>query len=171
MKSVVKSSVLLAFLSVALLPACRRDARHENPDTQPASVVPTPTTASTSDHAEVFRRAVWRQPTSADRILQAERRIHPDDNSWAWFIQLHPGPELLAALRDPETFGLLALPPGIIPDPWPAAPAWFPTHDSLDADDFEIRQSPASGLTVLYRASGNLLFATDHGAGFKPPVR
>jgi|GEM_PF-832271 len=143
----------------------------QRPRPPSASVVPAPSTTSTTDHAEVFRRAFWRQPTSTDRILQAERRVNPEDDSWQWFIQLHPSPELLAALRDPDNLGLLALPPGIIPDPWPAAPAWLPSHDSPDTTGFEIRQSPATALTVLYRASDNLLFATDHGTGFAPPAR
>lgn len=139
------------------------------------SPTPAPTTVSTSDHAEVFRRAFWRTPTAADRILHAERRVNPDDQSWQWFIQLHPSNELLSSLRDPHNLGLLALPPGEAPRPWPTAPEpppdWFPAHDSLVADNFEIRQSPASGLTLLYRAHDNTLFATDHGSGFTPPVR
>lgn len=167
-KSAVKNSVLLALLAVALLPACRREPRNENSDTPPQSVIAAPTTTSTTEHAEVFRRAFWRQPTSADRILNAERRVDPDDNSWQWFIQLHPGPELLAALRDPDGLGLLPVPPGITPAPWPAAPAWFP---AVTPAGFEVRQSPASALTVLYHQGDNLLFATDHGAGFAPPVR
>lgn len=186
MKSVVKKSALFA-LAVLLLPACRRDARNENPDTPPppefASVTPAaPSMTSTADHAEVFRRAFWRQPTAADRILHAERRIHPaptDDaaagESWQWFIQLHPSPELLAALRDPDNLNLLALPSGITPRAWPTTPdsppAWFPRHDSLAPAELEILQSPFSGLTVLYYANGDVLFATDHGAGFAPPVR
>ena len=182
----VKNSVLFT-LAVLLLPACRRDVRNENPDTPPApevaSVTPAaPSTTSTADHAEVFRRAFWRQPTAADRILHAERRIHPaptDDasagESWRWFIQLHPSPELLAALRDPDNLNLLALPPGIAPRSWPitpdSPPAWFPRHDSIDPAELEILQSPSSGLTVLYHAVDDVLSATDHGAGFAPPVR
>jgi len=50
-------------------------------------------------------------------------------------------------------------------------PAWFPRHDSLAPADLEILQSPSSGLTVLYHAVDDILFATDHGAGFTPPVR
>src|SRR5690606_29163792 len=66
----------------------------QRPRPPSASVVPAPSTTSTTDHAEVFRRAFWRQPTSTDRILQAERRVNPEDDSWQWFIQLHPSPEL-----------------------------------------------------------------------------
>jgi hypothetical protein len=172
--SVVKISV--PFLAVALLAtsACRRDARNENSDTSPPAPpflapVPAPSTTSTTDHAEVFRRAFWRQPSTADHILQADRRVDPDDGSWQWFIQLHPSPELLAALRDPENLGLLPTTSpralsdaGDIPD-W-FSPAALPI-------DFEILQSPATALTVLYRAADNTLFATDHGPAFAAPVR
>ncbi|MCC5844441.1 MAG: hypothetical protein JJU05_09335 [Verrucomicrobia bacterium] len=141
----------------------------------PPKPVPTPTTGSTTDPEEVFRRAFWRLPTSADHILHAERRVNPDDNSWQWFIQLHPGPELLAALRDPETLGLQVLSPSETPPTWTITsappPTWFPTHESLTHKTFEIHHAPASGLTTLYRETGNILFATDHGTGFAPPVR
>lgn len=173
----VKNSVLLV-LAVALLAttACRREARNENPDTPPSSVpsapvVPAPTTTSTTDHAEVFRRAFWRHPTSADRILNAERRVSATESgeSWSWFIELHPSPDLLAALRDLETFGLLPLgAPVFNRHPIPP-PAWFPAESAIA--DFEILQSPATGLTVLYHADDNLLFATDQGTGFAPPAR
>ncbi len=180
-KFTVKLSILLALLTAS---ACRRDDQSEPPGHAPAPVptaipppesVPTPTTGSTTDPAEVFRRAFWRHPTDADHILHAERRVNPDDNSWQWFIQLHPSPELLAALRDPDTLGLSALPPGQTPRSWTIPseppPAWFPAHDSLADETFEIRRGPASGLTTLYRAHDNTLFATDHGTGFAQPVR
>jgi len=60
--------------------------------------------------AEIFRRAFWRQPTPADRIVHAERREWKDAadavQRWQWFLQVEPGPALLAALRDPAVFGL-----------------------------------------------------------------
>ncbi len=193
MPSAVKNSVLPVLLvAVLAASACRRDERNENADTPPppappsVAPAPVPTTTSTSDHTEVFRRAFWRQPASADRILQAERRVNPDNGSWQWFIQLHPSPELLAALRDPDTFGLL--PPGkVYPDPsgpspeftptrrgsapplQPPPPAWFPDESAFP--DFEILQSPSTGLTILHRATDNMLFATDSGSGFAPPAR
>lgn len=134
--------------------------------------LPPPTTESTTDPAEVFRRAFWRQPSSDDHILNAERRVDPDDASWQWFIQLHPSLQLLAALRDPEHLGLRALPADTMPRKWTSnsePPAWFPAEDSLDS--FEVRQASASQLTLLYRAADNTLFATDQGSGFAPSVR
>ncbi|MGZ0708681.1 hypothetical protein ACWPKO_10110 [Coraliomargarita sp. W4R53] len=156
-------------------------AQSTGPTTAPArqfvpdadTPLPPPTTKSTTDPAEVFRRAFWRQPSSDDHILNAERRVDPDDASWQWFIQLHPSPQLLTVLHDPEHLGLLPLPADTSPRKWASSsqpsPTWFPSEDSLDS--FEIRQSSASQLTILYRAADNTLFATDRGAGFAPSVR
>ena len=169
MQSAVQKCVLRV-LPLALLlaaSACRRDDRNQTP-----APPPPPAAASTTDSAEVFRRAFWRQPAAADRILNAERRVNPADDSWQWFLQLHPGPELLAALRDPENLGLRALPPSTSPRDWPSGPIppppWFP---AVPIADFEILQHSTSGLTILYRASDNLLYATDHGTGFAAPAR
>ena len=167
-QSAVKKSVLrlLPFALLLAASACRREERKENP------VTPPPTSASTADPAEVFRRAFWRHPAADDRILQAERRVSPADESWQWFIQLHPGPELLAALRNPETFGLAPArdrnaPQTVVAD-LPPPPAWFVAAGSAD---FEVLHASAGGLTVFYRAGDNLLYATDHGRGFAAPAR
>ena len=125
---------------------------------------------------QVFRRAFWRQPSAEDRIVQAERVETPlltavtnsgsrDVQNWRWAIAVHPGPELLAALRDPETFGLL---PAREPRPWTETPEWFP---ATAATGFEVLQASAGRLTVLYRAADNLLYAADAGSGFAPPAR
>lgn len=176
----VKNSSLL-LLALLTITACSPNDRNEDPNTPPPSEesapapLPAPTSASTTDPAEVFRRAFWRQPTAADRILHAERRVNPEDASWQWFLQLNPSPELLTALRDPENLGLRALAPGETPRPWPTTPEpspdWFPSVESLDPKTFEIHQSPVTGLTLLYRATDNTLFATDHGTALAPPVR
>jgi len=119
--------------------------------------------------AEIFRRAFWRQPTPADRIVHAERREWKDAadavQRWQWFLQVEPGPALLAALRDPAVFGLA---PVAAPRREPSAlPAWFPAAPR--AGD-EILQSPAGGLTIFYREADHMLFATDSGRGFAPPA-
>lgn len=170
--------VLVAWLGYrALSPSAAPVAVNAPPEQSApqAAPIPPPTTTSTTDPAEVFRRAFWRQPTSADQILQAERRVDPANDSWQWFIQLHPSPEILAALRNPENLGLRTLPTDEDPRPWPitpvAPPAWFPAVESLDPEHFKICQSPSTGLTILYREADNMLFSTDHGAGFAPPVR
>lgn len=131
------------------------------------------TVAISRAREDIFRRAFWRQPTAADRIVLADRREWSDQNQevqrWQWFLQVQPGPELLQALRDPATFGLV---PTQSPRPLPkqiTAPAWFPAADRLAG--CEVLQVPGgSGLTVYYRAADHTLFATDAGRGFTPPV-
>ncbi len=173
-----RSTVLIASLAL-LLTACRRDSREGAPNTPaPSSSVQPADSGSIADHAEVYRRAFWRQPTDLDRILHAERRITASTDGrevegWQWFIHLQPDPALLATLRNPESFGLLPVASNVAPRPWPVtsapAPAWFPP--AVASPDFDILQAPSAGLTVLYRASDNTLFATDSGSGFTAPVR
>jgi hypothetical protein len=125
---------------------------------------------------EIFRRAFWRQPAAADRILRAERfEWKAGDGSlarWQWFLELKPGPELLGRLVDPENFGLEKVAPGTAPRSWmmesAPPPPWFPRPDA--ASGFEVRQNPAGGFTLLYRADDNTLFATDSGQGFAAPA-
>lgn len=151
--------------------------------TRPTTNQPTPiatvsgeTVAVTTEPTEIFRRAFWRQPTRTDAILRAERREWIDAASapavsrWQWFIALHPSPELLHDLRNPETFGLAVVAPGASARAWAHAtsaplPAWFPA--STDGS-FEILQSPSAGLSLLYRVRDNTLYATDQGGGFAP---
>src|SRR5690606_22691885 len=106
---------------------------------------------------EIFRRAFWRHPAPEDRIIQAERReqTDPDDGvkSWQWFLQVEPGPELLAALRNPATFGLMPAAIPRFPGNRASAPAWFqPTADS------EILQNPTGGLLLFYNKTQNTLY-------------
>ncbi len=121
---------------------------------------------------EVFRRAFWRHPGTGDRIVHAVRCERSDDdgvNRWAWFIQLHPGPELLETMRDPNTFGLVAVEN---PRPWLPRdlrpPDWYPPPPGDPAA--EIFQHPSQGMTLVYHPSANLLFACDHGGGFALPA-
>lgn len=121
---------------------------------------------------EVFRRAFWRHPQADDRIVDAVRYERSDDdgvNRWAWFIKLHPGPQLLRDLRVPETFGLIAVES---PRPWLpddlSPPDWYlaSTGDS----HVQVFQHPSQALTLIYRPAENLLLASDHGEGFADPA-
>lgn len=180
-------------LAVALaLCACRPSAPEANEATRPVpetssdagstavpNAPPSPLLTANPDAPEIFRRAFWRRPGAQDRIIHAERRETHSSSSarssalakverWQWFLAVHPSTELLAALRDPNTFGLA---PVTTPRPWPdepSPPGWFPAADSLAG--FEILQATDGGLTVLFRASDNLLYATDSGKGFAAPV-
>lgn len=121
---------------------------------------------------EVFRRAFWRNPTAGDKILHAVRLEGFGDDGvkrWGWFIKLHPSPELLQGLRDPSNFGLM---PATKPHPYSdatlRAPDWYlpPQGDA----GTEILQHPTLPLTIHYRASDNVLYASDHGKGFAKSV-
>jgi hypothetical protein len=127
------------------------------------------------DPEEVFRRAFWRHPAPEDRVVHAERfEWKAEDGTlarWQWFLEVNPGPALLAFLRDPGTLGLLpadalSSPPPSAPPP--GRPAWFPPAGSTSG--FEVLRHPQGALTLLYRGGDNTLFATDAGHGFSAPV-
>ena len=154
--------------------------RDATPSVSPGSAaipLPLSTPAASWPPEEVFRRAFWRQPSPQDHIVHAQRRETLNGQvlqGWQWFLEIHPGPELLRTLRDPETFGLL---PVATPRPWgesapspESAPAWFPAIAPAAAG-FEVLQAPSGHLTLLYRAKDNTLFATDAGAGFAPAAK
>jgi len=174
-------AVTVALLIGVLICAILLRPKRENPVTNRVEDSATPPSAlapSTWSPEEIYRRAFWRQPTARDRIIHAERRVTASADGeqverWQWFIQLQPDPALLETLRNPESFSLLVLAPGVAPRPWPLiatpAPAWFPSASA--SPEFEILQAPSAGLTVLYRARDTTLFATDSGSGFAAPVR
>jgi hypothetical protein len=147
----------------------RDSARGDRLPAPPGQVVEVET-----DDARVFRQAFWRHPGKDDKILRAERRHWRDEESestvhrWQWFITLRPSPELLDYLRSPENFGLRAeASPRAWSDHSTLLPHWFPETAGAE---FHVLQSPSSGLTLLYRARDNLLYATDQGSGFAPAV-
>jgi len=120
---------------------------------------------------EVFRRAFWRHPAAGDEILDAVRIESAGADGvrrWAWFIRMHPGPELLSALRDPATFGLTEVetPQPALPDDI-TAPEWF---QLTNEDGVVTLQNPSQALTIRYHAKDNLLLASDHGRGFAKGV-
>jgi hypothetical protein len=55
----------------------------------------------TIEQQEVFRRALWRQPSQEDAIHNAERRKWADAGGvtrWEWFLSITPGPTLEAGM-------------------------------------------------------------------------
>lgn len=174
MQSVVKKSALLLAILALTAVLWLSYRRSESSDTPPPPTPPGETVAVTQDPAEIFRRAFWRQPAPADKIVHAERREwsltgEPGAvQQWQWFIEVHPSPDLLRTLRDPETFGLQPATEVRRAVDSASTPSWFPTASPTA---FEILQAPSSGLTLLYRASDNTLFATDQGHGFAAPQR
>lgn len=170
---------LLLALVWALRPPAGAPAPAETAD-EPAPAAgsaPGPRRREDFPPEEVFRRAFWRHPSPADRLLDAERVESADAagevRGWRWFLALHPSPALLAALRAPDTFGLRRLAADAnapaAPLVFEKPPSWFPAR--ADPRDWEILQAPGGGMVALYRSSDNLLFATDRGTGFSPPAR
>ncbi len=167
---------LVAVLAAGLWLLLRAFPREEARRASYTASVPVPPGQTLRDDwpaEEVFRRAFWRHPGAGDRIVHAVRLEWSGDDGvsrWAWFLQLHPGSELLRDLRDPATFGLA---PSPHPRPWLPddlpAPDWFlRPPDKLST---EILQHPSQSLTLFYRPSENLLFASDHGQGFARPLQ
>jgi hypothetical protein len=172
-----KLILLLAAAAVLVsgLVSIRQLARRPQPAELPVvtkSAGPGQSVAITRSPEEIFRRAFWRRPTAADRIVHADRREWSDHDQavqrWQWFLQVRPSAALLSTLRDPATFGLVPSAASDSPIKPSSAPAWFPSDAQLAG--CEILQSPAGGLTVYYQAADNVLFATDAGRGFAPPV-
>ncbi len=167
--------MLVAVLAVVLGTLIALQRLRPTPATAPETIIiteaPGKTILVTQAPTEIFRRAFWRHPTATDRIIHAERREWVDQGDvqrWQWFLQLSPSAELLAALRDGESLGLLRV---IAPRNASIAvvtPDWFASATAIAAD--EIYQNPAGGLTIFYRANDNMLFAADAGAGFAPPA-
>ena len=109
-----------------------------------------PTTIVT-DSAEIFKRAFWRRPGNEDEILHAERHEWSDAGGlqrWQWFLVVN-------------AFGLV---PGSTVSVTPEAPGWF----VFKPEEFSIFQSPQSGMRLMFSKTGNTLFATDSGLGFRP---
>ena len=126
--------------------------------------------STTRDAAVVFKRAFWRPPTASDRILHAERRelatVGKDVRAWQWFLAVEPGSNLRQWLEG-NPFSLVSghtlpmVPPGGRP-----APEWFPR----DARDYDLWVAPDGHFALLIAHGRNLIFATDSGAGFSPPI-
>ncbi len=135
-------------------------------DTPPAE-----TLRIVTEPADVFQRALWRRPAADDVILHAERRevaatADQTVKTWAWFLAVQPGAELRAWLAT-NPFALHDVPN---PAPLPTGegiPAWFPR----DLTGFTHQQNAEGRLRFWYAPERNLLYATDAGAGFRPPAR
>jgi hypothetical protein len=115
-----------------------------------------------SDPTEVFQKAFWKRPTANDHILHAERREWSDAHGvkqWQWFIAVQPSPELVKHLRDDNAFNLRRS-KGL--QPVENSPEWF----RFKADGAEAFEAPRGTMQLSFRASDNVLYATDAGGGF-----
>lgn len=130
----------------------------------PAALPESPPRTVTSDPVKIFQKAFWRSPNASDEILHGERREWMGEDGlekWQWFLVVKPSPELVKYLRDDNAFGLVRA------DAMPAineAPAWF----AFKSSDMEILKAPTSNLRLIFSKTGNHLFATDSGNGFRP---
>lgn len=121
-----------------------------------------------TDSQEVFRRAFWREPAPNDKILHAERREWVSEENgvrvWQWFLAVEPAPELVTWLREQNPFNLAKSSQTTPIASRGGIPAWFPATAELNK--FEVQQASTGGLTLLYDATQNRLYATDTGHGF-----
>ncbi|MDP1580665.1 MAG: hypothetical protein Q8M02_10320 [Candidatus Didemnitutus sp.] len=170
-KWILLGAVAAVVLGTILLQPHWRHSPAAAPTTLVIHEAPGKTIVVSQAPAEIFRRAFWRHPTATDHIIHAERREWIDQGNvqrWQWFLQLSPSAELLTALRDGESFGLLRVIASRNAAVAVVTPDWFASATAIAAD--EVYQSPAGGLTIYYRAGDHMLFATDAGAGFAPPA-
>ncbi len=118
---------------------------------------------------EVFRRAFWREPAPADRILQAERREWVGERDgvrrWQWFIILDPGPDLAAWLREKNPFGLAPAAPADLRLDAASQPAWFPAEVAA-LPEVDCFQSSDGAMVLLREKAGGRLYVSDRGHGF-----
>jgi hypothetical protein len=96
--------------------------------------------------------------------VHAERHESLDDaglKRWRWFLEVEASPELIRYLRDDNAFGLF---PDTMPPTPEKAPAWF----DFQAAGMEFLRSHQGTMALCFSTSGNRLFATGVGHGFRP---
>lgn len=122
---------------------------------------PTPDLTVT-DPAEVFKKAFWKRPLPADRILHAERREWIDEDAvsrWEWYIEVEPSPEIVRYLRDENAFRLKKADSIEIP---PDAPAWF----NREIEGGQILTSNSKSMQLIFTPGKLIAFGS--GGGFHP---
>lgn len=164
-----KGSWLLLVFLLLLLGIAWIYLRPPPPPPAISTVVAPPTepdgpTRTVSDHTDVFRRAFWKRPGAADKILHAERREWLDGNGikkWEWFLAVEPSPELVQYLREDNAFGLRvdASVPGI-----DNPPGWF----AFPPADVDTMRSQRGNMRLHFHKARPLLYAANFGTGFTP---
>ncbi len=159
------------------------------PSVQPAAVIPAPLhegapstkadpapspegiMAAAMEPAEVFKRALWRHPAPDDKILHGERREWTKDSvngiaRWQWFLEIEPGMNLKAWLREQNPFSVHPVASTSVP-PVAGAPAGFPNDFS---GDIVHTGGSRESLVFLFSRKGNTFYATSSGTGFSPGI-
>ena len=122
-----------------------------------------PPTSIESDPVQIFQRAFWVRPTSADKILHAQRREWKDAEGvqkWQWFLVVEASPALLKRLRDDNAFGLVPAAAASLPAD---APDWF----VFNKDEVSVLKAPHGQLQLVFSNDKRTLYATDSGHGFR----
>ncbi len=123
-----------------------------------------------TDPAEVFRRVLWRHPSPAEQLVQAERREIVDETgavrAWAAFLVFQPGRELSEWLFSADPFALSPVAGPSVPE---SAPAWFPSAEVLGR--CSAYRSRTSALLVFRDEKTGLLYVSDAGSGFAAPSK
>ncbi len=122
-----------------------------------------PPTSIDNEPVQIFQRAFWVRPTSADKILHAERREWKDADGvqkWQWFLVVEPSAALLKRLRDDNAFGLM---PAAAASPPADAPEWF----AFNRDEVSVLKAPQAKLQLIFSNDKHTLYATDSGHGFR----
>ncbi len=167
-RQILSIRALLGLIGLVALSSagCRRaeSDRYVEKSEEPEVLPESPPLNVTSDPVKIFQKAFWRSPAADDEILHGERRewLGPDGlEKWQWFLVVKPSPGLVKYLRDDNAFGLVtadAMPE--IVDP----PAWF----AFKTPEVRRMKAPTANLMFIFSKSGNLLYATDSGGGFRP---
>jgi hypothetical protein len=122
-----------------------------------------PPTSIDNEPVQIFQRAFWVRPTSADKILDAERREWKDADGvqkWQWFLVVEASPALLKRLRDDNAFGLVPAAAASLPAD---APEWF----VFNKDEVSVLKAPQGQLQLVFSNDKRTLYATDSGHGFR----
>ena len=138
------------------------DSTRTAADSAPIAWKGAPPTLTVNDAEEIFKKAFWRRPAPADRILHAERHEWRDADGlerWQWFLVVSASTELIKYLRDDNAFGLV---PASVAPVVSEAPGWF----GFKPEEVTVLQSAHAGMRLMFSKSGNTLYATDSGRGF-----
>lgn len=111
---------------------------------------------------QVFRRAFWRNPGAADRILQAVRREWSDEHGvqrWDWYLAVDPSPELCAYLLEQNPFQLTPRTQAFALE---RVPDWFPQS----TESWTSYQSVGAEMLILHDPDRQRLYAMGQGYGF-----
>ena len=161
---IVLTLAALAAATYLIFPPTKQPkATPPSPEITPPSITPNLTEQKLTDEVEIFRRTLWRHPTSEDIILKAERSHWIDKDSkvqhWRTHLEINPSETLKDHLAK-NPFRLNKASPAEI------------SHLNLPLTaNTTIQTSPDQTLTLIYNPEQNHLTAIGQGQGFRPPAK